>query len=369
MEILLNQSNIDFAKLRTFITKTSAAELTALSETCYYPSHKKYYHTLRSITKISEKDIKEFPKRYWKGLKESKFLIHKDTTRMFYVFLLHVLANNHLEKRTFPTMMLLIAIREYSNLMHTQIKYCNPDYFNYALQHQTKTHLFSREKTIGSSLYFLSQEMVKKHFKKIKENDKEIISKFVQEFRGRIHQSIKSFAELYYEAAERGEGIKTEIEPNEETGYQAQSKDNISKLVDSVVKKITVYREVDKKGIEESRKATKINQSLAVSIAKTITNLKYADNIRVCLTLFIKDITDKNMICGPGYNTYIKKLMSIKRTKERVYFKQQIGILLGIILKELKMDKKFDMFTNQTKFSITSFLARYITYFVKTQLC
>jgi hypothetical protein len=369
MKTLLSQANIDFTKIRTFITKTTASELMALSEPCYYPSHKKYYHQLRHYTNIPEREVKNFPKTFWKGMPEATYQIQKDPIRLFYSFLLYVVANKPKEKRLFPIIMTLISIREYSNLMHRQIKYCNSDYFNYALQNQTKTHLFSREKTIGNSLYFLSLEMVKKHFKGIKAGDKEVISKFMQELRTRISQSIKSFAELYYAAAERGEGIKTEIEPEEGTEYQIQSQDKITRLVDGIVKKITVYKEVDNKAITEARKATKINQSIATGIASTITNLKYSDNVRVCLTLFIKDITNKNQICGSGYNTYLKKHMSIKRTKQRVYFKQQILILLQKVLKEMKVEDKYNMFTNQTKFSINSFLARYLISFLRNQLC
>ena len=76
------------------------------------------------------------------------------------------------------------------------MQFCNEDVFKYALENLAKTHLFSREKTIPGSLYYLSTEMDKRYGRFIKSGDVEGVTKFITECRTRISQSIKSFAEI-----------------------------------------------------------------------------------------------------------------------------------------------------------------------------
>ena len=145
MEILQQKMSVNYPQLQKFTYKTSADELMKLSEPCYYPSHQKYYYQYLQHMGLEDKDVKAFPKRFWAGMPEATRLIWKDHTRMFYVFILHTLITNSTWKGSFPSMMLLIGIREYSNLMHKQITYCDEDSFRFALEHMAKTHLFSRE--------------------------------------------------------------------------------------------------------------------------------------------------------------------------------------------------------------------------------
>lgn len=369
MEILLNKAKINYTQIRSFTHKTSANELMRLSEPCYYPAHQKYYYQFLHYFGLTEKDIKEFPKRFWRGMPEASRLITKDPIRMFYVFILHTLLIDKTRQGTYPSMMLLIGIREYSNLMHKQIKYCNEEYFRYALEHLTKTHLFAREKTIGNGLYYLSKEMIRRHTKGIQEADKDKIAKFIQEYRSRISQSIKSFASTYYRAAKEGAGIKVEVGADEENQFQVSTQDRTTRIIDEIVKKITVYKEFDKKAMGDAKTLTKIGTALATQISAKLCDTKYTDNIRTCLKLFVKDLRNVSSICGKGYYIYAKKLMGVKRTREKVYFKQQIYELLMLILKDINYSKQYDSLTNQTKFSINSYLAHYLTMILRNTIC
>ena len=72
MEQLLEISNIDYNRLKKKVHQITAFELSNLSEPCYYPSLKKYYYELLHISKLKEKDIKEFVKRFYAGTPAAK---------------------------------------------------------------------------------------------------------------------------------------------------------------------------------------------------------------------------------------------------------------------------------------------------------
>jgi len=87
------------------------------------------------------------------------------------------------------------------------------------------------------------------------------------------------------------------------------------------------------------------------------------------LKLFIKDVTNKSMFCGSKYFDYVKKLMAVKRTRSRIYFKQQINILLLNIMKNIGYLQTFNSYTSQTQYIIHSYLAFYITMCMRNTTC
>ena len=137
----------------------------------------------------------------------------------------------------------------------------------------------------------------------------------------------------------------------------------------NVMVKFVVYKSIDRKALEEAKKYSKVKTSFAVIISNALRDKKYADDIRMILKLYIKGITDAKMLCGKDYESYVKKLMAIKRTRSQIYFKQQINILLEKILKDTKNKKIYDSYTSQTQFIINSFLAFYITATFKNSIC
>ncbi len=369
MEQLLKKVKINDARLKSHIAKIVAKNLSALSEPCYYPEVKKHFYELLKITGLTEKDVKEFAKRRWKGRKEAKFGTQSNAIANFYVFLLQYFLKKR-DKTTYKYLMIFFIIRHYANLMHKTFKYCNEEAFRYALEVLTKTHLFSREKTISNALFYIAGEMVKRWSRGLRTNDLDAISRFMQDSRTRVSQSMKSFAQTYYKAAEEGSGLRRGEEPSEEENvYQIKAADKGNKLADEITKKITVYRFSDHKAQEASRTLAKINSSLATQIVSKLNNTKYSDNLRIIFRLFMKDLKDTSSLCGKKYETYVRQLMSIKRTKMKIYFKQQVNILLLNLLDEIDYKSKYEKLTSQTQFLINLYLAYYLTMVLKNTVC
>jgi len=371
MEQLLQKSKIKDSQLKTLITRIVAKNLSALAEPCFYPELKKHYYEMLKLTGLTEKDVKEFKKRRWAGKKEAKFATNMDDIANFLIFLIQYFLKKR-DKQAYTYLMTLYVIRHYANLMHKHFKYCNEDAFKYALETLTKTHLFAREKTISNALYYMAQEMMRRWTSALQKNDLDAIGMFMRESRHRVSQSIKSFAQTYYKISEEGIGIRTGEDPSEdsEDSYQQQTGgEKSTKLVDSIVQKITVYRYSDRKSQEEARKISKINASLATQILSKLNNTKHSDSIRLILKLYVKDLQDANQICGKQYEKYVRDLMSLKRTKLKIYFKQQVNILLMKLLKEIGYSKKYSKLTSQTQFLINLFLAYYLTMLVRNTVC
>ena len=350
--------------------KAAGNSLSGLSEPCYKPKTKKHYYDFLNLTGLKEQDIKEFTKRQWSNRKEAKFKLHNDPKSNFYIFLMWYFLKEK-DQIGFRTTMLFFAIRHYRALLDKHIKFCNEDIFRYVLENITKTHLFAREKTIGNAMYHISNEMLRRYTRSISEKNIDQISKFIQECRHRISQSVKSFANAYYNAVKQGGKIKTQNEPtdDEQNVFQYEKLQKDERIIEEVTKKITVYKIVDKIAQENARKITKINSSVATMIVNKVNNIKYTDNIRLILKLFVKDLKGVTYVCGDKYFKYVRSLMSIKRTTSQIYFKQQVNILLMKILADMKYQNKYDKLTSQTQFLINLFLSYYITMIFRNTIC
>jgi len=370
MEEILNKVTSNLNPLKRFIVGKAAAELSALSKPCYYPKTKKFPYEILHLLKVSEKDFKAFIKRNNKGTKAEKWLLPNDLGTFLLTFVMHLFLKNR-DRSTYSAALVYFLIVQYSRLMNKQMKYCYEDTFKYTLDNMTKTHLFAREKTIPNSLFYLSTALQKSFTDDIKNWDKDGILAFMSEARSRISQSIKSFAASYYKNRKAGAAIKTQEEETDDESnvYQYKVLQRGQKAVDEVTKKITIYRSVDKKALEDAKRISKAKTSIATLISNEVANEKYFDNVKILLQLYVKGLTDIKMVCGNEYYSHVKKLMAIKRTTAQLYFKSQVNILLQEILKNLKLSEGYKRYTKQTQFIINSFLAFYITSIFRNSIC
>lgn len=366
MEILKNQSQIDLNKLKRTLHKIAAAELSGLSEPCYYPTLKKYYYELLYICKLKEKDVTQYVTRFYKGTPASQWKLHRDPISNFYIFLMKTLYKSR-QVAAYKSMMIVYIIRNYTNLMHKQMQFCNEDVFKYALENLTKTHLFSREKTIPGALFYLADQMDKRHGISIQNGSIPGITAFITECRTRVSQSVKSFAEIYYKASKEGLAIH---KPNDDDdSIQHQQLEKSSRVINDIVKNFTVYKVIDAKAVNDARTLTKVRASLATSISKGVTDIKHVDNIRLILELFVKELSQVGHLCGDQFFKNVRGLMSVKRTKSKVYFKQQNNLLVSLIIKDIGFDKEYNNLTKQTQSLINLYMAYYLTITMRNSIC
>jgi len=372
MEELLKKAKIDYQTLKHELNRSVAYNLSSLAEPCFYPELKKKYYEFLSLCGLNEPDMREFTKRKWKGTIYQKYNLHiiVDPITNFYIFLMQYF----LKKRdiaAYKNMMLFHYIRNYTNYLSQNLDYCISDSFKYALEILTKNHLFIREGTIGNALYYLAMEGIRQWTEVIEKNDLDGMAKFISGSRHRVAQSTRSFLKAYYQSMKEGSGFKPTLEPteDEENSYQKEVTEKVSKQIENIIKKIAVYKTVDIKAQEEAREFSKINSSVATIIASGIGDTKYIDNLRIILKLYVKSLTASNQLCGKDFYDYVRTLMSVKRTRSRLFFKQQINILLIDILSRKRYKSTYEKLTPQTQFLINLYLAYYITIVFRNSVC
>lgn len=353
-------------KLKRFLIRAVTNELGNLSEACYYPKVHRYYYELLDLCKISEKELKTFVKDTYFPTKAKDFLLVNDP----YTNLILIITYFFLTQRdpvTAQAALIFLHLKFYTSTMTINIRYCNPNVFLAALERIPKTHLFRREKTIGNSLMYLSKEIMKKYRKSIQDWSVDSLIALIQQARHRISQSVKSFAKSYYKVSKEKGGFRTPSEEEEPFGKIALEKGK--KLIDDVVNDVTVYKHIDKKALAESKAITKISISTASSLVKVLTNVKFSEKITTCLTLFIKDLSKISDLCRTEYFKYVRLLMSVKRSKKPIYFKQQIILLTEELVKEFNFYDSYRKLSFQSKFMTNLFVALYITMVLRNRVC
>lgn len=370
MEALLKKANIQQVKIKNFISRTTAEELSKLSEPCYFPPFKKDYVEILKCIGLTEKDFKIFVKGFYEErLSQDKIL--KDVGTNVVLFLLYYFLKIK-DQQSYTYAMIYLGIKFYSSELRKFLpSFCNPEIFKYTLDNLNKTHLFYREKSISNAIFHISRSMITRGTSTLKSfDDPEKVSAFVYDYRNRIRQSTRSFANLYYKFSE--EGIKitsiespTDDKPTADTQFQERGQ----KIIDIVVKNIVVYKQIDKKAFEVAQKITNTNYSIDESIVEILGNLEYTDNLKLIYELFIKDLSDIKQLCGKDFFNYVQSHMAIKRTSKAVFFKQQIMILLNEIIKKSEQTKKIETFSLQTKFAFYLFLAYYLSLYLRNIIC
>lgn len=367
-EILQKLNSNNDLKIKTFITRITVNELNNLTQTCYYPDWKKYFYELLNLTDLTEKDLKDFVKRFYKGTKAQDSLLQSDIGSNLLVILMYYFLKKK-DQQTYSSFMIFHIIRQYGNFIRRVMKFCKPEVFEYTLNHLNPTHLFSREKTIPNALFHLANETKKRYSNYILELNPHKISDMLYESRGRIAQSLKSFAEAYYRNDEKGYGI---LNPKESESGEEILPDELQKgtrVADSIASKICVYKEIDYKAFEQARVLTKVNIAFTTIIVKELQNPNLLNEVKFIIELFLKDVSSVSEICGKGFIPYVKKLMSIKRTSKELYFKNEINKLLLKIIKNTKIEQKYNKLTSQTQFQFNSFLAFYLTMYSRNLIC
>jgi hypothetical protein len=369
MQILLEKSDIDHNKLTKFYIKRTSYELGKLTEPCYYPSLKKDYYDLLNICKLKDQDIKKYVKRFYKGTPAALWLLHKDPITNFHIFIMNYLLVRN-DKKTYANAMVYFMIRVYTNLMNKQMKTCSKEAFKYALNSLSSGHLFTREKSIPNAIFYMSTEMIRRYPEDIKNRNLIKITAFIQESRQRISQSVKSFAEIYYDAVAKGLYIKEPYEGDEESGsleFKTASKIKGDKIINDVLTNICVYKNVDRQALYIAKKKSKIHYETANRMVIQLANLKYREELNFLLNRFIKDIENIDQICGKSFFKNIGNL--IRKKKSENIFRDRMIILMDKILKGIRFKDDYDKMNEQNQKNIILFFALYIILLIRIKLC
>jgi hypothetical protein len=268
--------------------------------------------------------------------------------------------------------MLFYCLRQYTNLFHKTFKFCQPDVFKYTLENINKTHIYYREKTIANAIYHFSNQMIQRWTKDLKSLDKPMqISLFIRECRHRQAQSLKSFAIAYYKNSEQGNRIsqqKTEITNDEGETSVIEGTSKTPKQVANLVHKITVYRFVDIKALENSLKLNSVNKIYGQLLVKQLSNHKYSEDLTSIYLMYISNLTSVSNICSNKFISEVKSILRSKNNKIK-FLKESIGNLLDNLIIDANLKKQFNKMSLQSRYTYINFLSFYLFWSLKNYVC
>jgi len=350
-------SDIDHRKLHSFILKNVSQEFANLVEDCYYPTFSNIYKELLSTTNSTEKNLVEYSKKKY-NLPWAKIL-HDPKTILLVLIVQEFLSAN--DAAAALSAFHLLVLRNYSNIMYKFIRHCNPDVFRTALGQLSHNHLFVLKKTIPSSLMYLSNTLFKKYKDALQKDDIKNIVKVVYELRHRINQSVRSFAQRYYDIHSKQKQIRSE----EEKEYDLGREKNLRQFIDNISKTITVYKKVDENAAEESRRLTKFNSKLSVMYSKNLSQPQFTEDVSLALFLLLRDVKDFEKINTTNFLDYVKRLMSVKISKQPIYFKKQISKIHDQIIQNLNLVDWYNKLSTQSKSISRNFIAYYLAFYLR----
>jgi len=369
--IITDEWNVHKAKLRKFFHIITSQELMNLSEPCYAPKLRKYEDSLYNIVNVSKNELQQEIKQFYKGTAAEKWLLENDTTTNLLVLILHYFATNK-DRIGFRATMIFYNIRQYSNLFHRNFKFCQPDVFKYTMENISKSHIYSREKTIANAIYHFSNQMISRWEKEFQHIDSPMkISKFVRECRHRHAQSIKSFTISYYNNSEYGNKIsqtKNEITNHDGERSEVGGQQRTPQKIVDLVEKITIHRFVDIKAMEDSARFNSTNKNYSEKLVKEISSVHNSDILLTIYRSYISNLKDISSLCSNKFVADLKTIIRGKTTKAK-FFKEACSELLNDALIRSKLDKDYKKLTQQSKYNYLNFIMFYICWSLKNFVC
>lgn len=367
-------SAIDYTKIHRYIINIISEEFANMVENCYYPKvskNSKLYRDLLYMTNSKEINLIRYAKEKFTmktvGTKSTSRFLFDPYTNLLILIIQEFLRNKDISaaEATFH----LFALRYYTNILYkgttprgSHTKICNPNYFQYALDKLSKNHMFVKQKTIPNSLMYYSRTILKKYMKALIEDDSNEIAAMIIEIRSRIAQSMRSFFKYYYQAKEEKDRL---AKIKQEMDYDRSHEQKLKIFIGRITKDMCVFGRIDHVAVREASALIKFNKKLSEEYAKNLSSPDFVDDVNVALFLLVKDIKDLSIVKNTNFLDHVQRLMSIKVTKQTVYFKKTVQDIHDQVIDNLKLKEWYDKLSIQSKSISRNFIAYYFAFYLR----
>lgn len=359
-------SEIDVAELHRYIVNKIAIEFSNMSENCYFPKIAEIYRDILHMTHSNEKDLIEYSKLKYQG-KETYKLLHDPFTTLLILVVQEFLHKKDLAAA--ESAFHLFTLRFHANLMHRYLtpktsrkSICIPSAFQGALEQLSKNHMFSKMRTIPNSILYYSRMVFRQHKQNLEMDDADGLASMIYSLRTRLNQSMRSFANKYYDIIEKG---KHSTEQTDGQGQDSSHETKMRMFINKIVNDLCVYGKVDQEAIINASAIIKFNKKLSIEYANKLSDPSYAPAVENSLYLLLKDIKDTSIIHSNEFLEYVQKLMSIKITKQPTYFKKFISEIHVSIIRSLGLEVWYDNLSIQSQSISRNFIAYYIAFYAR----
>jgi hypothetical protein len=357
------------------IAREVGLNINGLSEPCYVVHTQNFEKIMYRELGVTKKEMQIFAKQSEDTLGPKG---SGQTARVPFTFTLAYLYYRFIranKSKIAETVLLYLLIKTYGSTMAKGFsKWCDSDVFRYTIDNLVKVHLFYREKTIANALIFLSKGIHKRYFQRIRKNpnwNPELMHDMVIETRTRVSQSTKSFVNSYMKNSSAGKGVSAQQEPTDDDKRNMMQTttgaDGRAAAIEKFLKSIFVYKNHDRKAVDEAKKISRVKNNLAETVIPLIHHRSSEENIKIILTSFMKNILDTQSLCGPQLTIIVKKLMLIRSYKDTFVFKNLIESFTNSLIDSLKPNTNHISSRDET--SLKLFVALYITFSFRNLFC
>jgi len=374
MEILDKKIKFNPQRVYRLIAKEVGVHLNALSEPCAEIHTKLFQFKLYRELGVDEKFVRNAAKQ---NANEAGTKGKGSTYRVPFTFILGYLyyrfAKANKEKMA-EDILIYFMIKAYGGSYHKFLpNFCNPDVFRYTMENVVKVHLFLKHKTIASALVFLTKHIHKKFYTKIKNSEwnPELMIRFMHDGKDRVNQSTRSFMNAYHRNIVDGKSIGSEKEApsdDDKNMFQTTTADTgKTAAIERFLKSMYVYKNYDRKAIEEAKTISRVKNNLAEGIITIIHNKSSQDNVKIILTSFLKEILDTSSLCGPNFFKIVKKFMMVRNYKDSFLFRNLIVVFTNSMFESIYSTS--GKTSQRDKISLELFVALYITISFRNLFC
>lgn len=369
----INNKNIicimNLQQLHSYITKFVGMEFSNLVEACYYPKVNAIYKDLLHMCNTDERKLLDYSHQKYGKQRDSFKLVHDPYTTMLILIIQEALKHNDVAcaQMTFH----LFALRTYTNTLrnfttpkaggNNRKSICIKDVFETALDSLSRNHIFKSKKTIPSSIIYFSSFIFNKYKQSIVDDDSDELFSMIYSLKNRIKQSIRSFMNKYYDIYNN----KTSNKTKDDEQYDQATEAKLRQFIDRITEDMCVYRRRNNMAYEMALRITKFNKHISQQYINTLMQPSMKEQTNTAYYLLLRDIPDFSVIKQNKFIEHIKNLMSIKTTKQVLYFKKLIDELQLKIIDQLNLNSWYNGLTIQSKAVGRNFLAYYLALYLR----
>ena len=359
---------INLQQLYNYIMKFVAQELSNLSEACYYPKVSSIYLDILHMCNTDEKKLMSYSLEKYGKQRSSFKIVHEP-----YTTLLILICQEFLKYKNIPAAQMtfhLFSLRTYTNTLRNfttpksqgnRQSICIKDVFTTALESLSRNHIFRSKQTISASIIYFSTYIFNKYKRDIENDNSDQLFNMIYSLKNRIKQSIRSFMNKYYEIFNNKQTNKTK----DEEQYDQASETKLRQFIDRISDDICIYRRRNNMFYDLAVGITKFNKSLSKQYIDTLMQPSMKEKINAAYYVLLRDINDFGVVKTNKFLEYVKKLLSIKTTKQVIYFKKIIGDIQDQIVDELNLHDWYNNLTIQSKAVGRNFIAYYLALYLR----
>ena len=225
----------------------------------------------------------------------------------------------------------------------------------------SNNHIFKKKKTISASIVYFSTDVFSKYKNALIEDDSNKIFSMIYSLKNRIKQSVRSLMNRYYEIYKN----KSSNTTGDEVDYDTTRETQIKAFISRVVEDMCVYRKRNSVAIQMAQNITKFNKKLSVQYSEAIASPQFMEDVSLAYYLMLKNIGDTSVIKQSKFLDWIRASMSIKSTKQKIYFKKVVDDIQQKVINLLNLNQWYNTLTIQSKGVSRNYIAYYLGFYLR----